>query len=46
VRANKTLTEVAERLQKGDLDMAIVTTPRGRLLGVVTRAEVERAAGA
>ena len=44
VRANKTLAEVAERLQKGDLDAAIVTTPRGRLIGVVDRAEVERAA--
>ena len=44
VRANKTLSEVAERLQKGDLDAAIVTTPRGKLIGVVGRAEVERAA--
>ena len=46
VRAHKTLSEVAERLQKGDLDAAIVTTPRGKLIGVVGRAEVERAAAA
>jgi CBS domain-containing protein len=44
VRANKRLPGVAERLAQGGLDAAIVTTPRGRLIGVVHRADVERAA--
>jgi CBS domain-containing protein len=43
VRANKPLSEVAEKLEQGGLDVAIVTTPRGRLLGVVHGADLERA---
>jgi hypothetical protein len=42
-RANKPLPEVAERLAKGDMDAAIVTTPRGRLIGAVHREHLEQA---
>jgi predicted transcriptional regulator len=42
-RANKPLPEVAERLAKGSLDTAIVTTPRGRLIGAVHNEDLQRA---
>jgi Mg/Co/Ni transporter MgtE len=43
VRANKPLSEVAQKLEKGGLDAAIVTTPRGRLIGVVHGADLQQA---
>ncbi len=42
IRPNKTVAEVVERLAKNDLRTMIVTTPRGRLLGVFHRADGER----
>jgi hypothetical protein len=43
VRPDVRAAELAERLDKRDLTSAIVTTPDGRLLGVVRRDELERA---
>jgi CBS domain-containing protein len=43
VRADTPADELAERLAKGDLKTAIVTTPEGGLIGIVTRAELEAA---
>jgi CBS-domain-containing membrane protein len=45
VRADTTAEELAQRLAKRDLKTALVTDPEGRLLGVVTRAALEAAAG-
>jgi Mg/Co/Ni transporter MgtE len=45
VRPDITAAELAERLAKRDLRTAIVTTPEGRLIGVVRRADLEAAAG-
>jgi CBS domain-containing protein len=44
VRADTPAPELAERLAKGKLTSAIVTTPEGRLIGVVRRADLESAA--
>jgi CBS-domain-containing membrane protein len=43
VRADSPLEKLTERLRARDLHTAIVTTPEGRLLGVVRRADAERA---
>jgi Mg/Co/Ni transporter MgtE len=43
VRPHRAAKELAERLAADDLRWAIVTTPEGRLLGVVWREELERA---
>lgn len=37
VRPDKAVADLRERLDKGDLKTAIVTTPEGRLIGVVRR---------
>lgn len=42
VRPDKPVDELIARLAKQELRFAIVTTPEGRLLGVVRRDEVER----
>ena len=42
VRADSPLEELTERLRARELHTAIVTTPEGRLLGVVRRADAER----
>jgi CBS domain-containing protein len=41
VRADTLAEELAERLAKRDLRTAVVTTPEGRLIGIVTRAGLE-----
>jgi CBS domain-containing protein len=41
VRPDKPAAELAERLRKGDLKTAVVTTPEGRLVGVVLAADLE-----
>jgi CBS domain-containing protein len=41
VRPDRPLAELAERLRRRGLQAAIVTTPEGRLLGVVQRADME-----
>jgi CBS domain-containing protein len=41
VRADTLAEELAERLAKRDLRTAVVTTPEGRLIGIVTRTELE-----
>ena len=46
VRAHIPVRELAERLSKGDLSFAIVTTPEGRLIGVVRRRDLEAALAA
>jgi rhodanese-related sulfurtransferase len=43
-RPNVSVLEMRETLQKGDLRFVPVTTNEGRLIGVTTREEVERAA--
>jgi CBS domain-containing protein len=43
VRPQRSVESVLERLAKQDLDWAIVTTPEGRLIGVASREELERA---
>lgn len=43
VRADTLAGELAERLANGNLRWAILTTPEGRLLGVVSRDDLERA---
>ena len=40
VRADLSPEELRERLDKNDLRFAVVTTPEGRLIGVVARAEL------
>ena len=40
VRADLSPEELRERLDKKDLRFAVVTTPEGRLIGVVARAEL------
>ena len=41
VRADRPLVELAERLGSRGLSSAVVTSPHGRLLGVVRHADVE-----
>jgi CBS domain-containing protein len=41
VRADTLASELAERLTERDLKTAIVSTPEGRLIGVVTRTDLE-----
>ena len=41
VRPDRPLAELAERLRRRGLHTAIVTTPEGRLLGVVQRGDME-----
>jgi CBS-domain-containing membrane protein len=41
VRADRPLAELAERLGSRRLHTAVVTSPDGRLLGVVRRADLE-----
>jgi CBS-domain-containing membrane protein len=41
VRPDRPLAELAERLRRRGLHTAIVTTPDGRLLGVVQRGDME-----
>ena len=40
VRPDKSAPELAEQLRDRDLNTAVVTTPEGRLLGVVRRSEL------
>ena len=40
MRADLSPEELRERLDKKDLRFAVVTTPEGRLIGVVARAEL------
>lgn len=44
VRPHRSAGDLAKRLADRDLRWAIVTTPEGRLLGVASRADLERAA--
>jgi len=44
VRPHRSAADLAKRLADRDLRWAIVTTPEGRLLGVVSRADAEGAA--
>jgi CBS domain-containing protein len=46
VRPHRAAGELAESLADRDLRWAIVTTPEGRLVGVASREDLERAAGA
>jgi len=41
VRPDKAASELSQRLAESDLKTAVVSTPEGRLLGVVRRAELE-----
>ena len=41
VRADTLAADLAQRLVERDLKTAIVTTPEGRLIGVVTRTDLE-----
>jgi CBS domain-containing protein len=43
IRPHRSAHEAAERLAKKNLRWAIVTTPEGRLLGVASREDLERA---
>jgi hypothetical protein len=45
MRPHKTAAGVAQTLAERDLRWAIVTTPRGELIGVAARAELEAAGG-
>ncbi|MBV9802174.1 MAG: CBS domain-containing protein [Solirubrobacterales bacterium] len=45
VRPHRAARELAQSLADRDLRWAIVTTPEGRLLGVASREDLERAAG-
>ncbi|MBV9803596.1 MAG: CBS domain-containing protein, partial [Solirubrobacterales bacterium] len=45
VRPHRAAGELAESLAERDLRWAIVTTPEGRLLGVASREDLERATG-
>ena len=40
VRPHKTAAGIARELAEKDLHFAIVTTPRGELIGVVTRSDL------
>jgi CBS domain-containing protein len=42
-RPNVPLAELLDRMREGDFDMAFVTDPEGRLLGLVTRGDIEAA---
>ena len=42
VRPNTSVADLVERLKKGDLETAIVSTPGGRLIGVFRREDGER----
>jgi predicted transcriptional regulator len=44
-RPNVSVVEMLEYMDRNDLETAPVTTPDGRLVGLVVRADVERAAG-
>lgn len=44
VRPHRSAKDLAQQLADRDLRWAIVTTPEGHLLGVVSRADLERAA--
>jgi len=46
VRPHRSAHDVVERLAKKNLRWAIVTTPEGRLLGVASREDLERAVAA
>ena len=41
VRADTLAADLAQRLTERDLKTAIVSTPEGRLIGVVTRTDLE-----
>ena len=41
IRPDRPLAELAERLRRRNLRTAVVTTPDGKLLGVVLRADME-----
>jgi CBS-domain-containing membrane protein len=43
VRADTLAADLARRLTERDLRTAIVSTPEGRLIGVVTRTDLEAA---
>ena len=45
VRADRPLAELAERLRSRELRTAVVTSPEGRLLGVVRRVDMEARLG-
>lgn len=45
VRPDLDAAELLERLRKRQLTCAVVSTPEGRLMGVVRRSELERAVG-
>jgi CBS domain-containing protein len=45
VRASEPLAELAERMREADVEAILVTTPEGRLIGLLRRAEAEPAAG-
>ena len=45
VRADTPARDLAERFSHRDLNTAIVSTPEGRLLGVVRRDDLEAAVG-
>jgi CBS-domain-containing membrane protein len=45
VRADRPLAELAERLRRRELRTAVVTSPEGRLLGMVQRADMEARLG-
>jgi Mg/Co/Ni transporter MgtE len=46
VRASTPASELVERLAKRDLETALVTTPRGRLIGIFDRRWAEKRLGA
>ena len=46
IRPDRTAADSVSRLTKRELKFAVVTDPEGRLLGVASRAELERAAEA
>ena len=43
VRPDTPPADLAERLRRGDLATAVISDPEGRLLGIVRRADLERA---
>ncbi len=45
VRASETLPELTERMRQANVSSMLVTTPEGRLLGILYRDEAERAVG-
>jgi Mg/Co/Ni transporter MgtE len=46
VRADSKLEKLVARMRRHDLQTMVVTTPEGRLLGVMRRADAERRLGA